>query len=191
MLLCRCYLRNDLWDAILYTRLLIGLEIEIGQLIFFLKKGKFYYWQRNSESPYSSLKLIRHPRLFCTSKQYRAGVPPPPSTGSLQLLCQCFFQAHVGSSKQHCNWLVRSPHADTLASRPAASCCWWLAPRPPKFKLRIQLFTEFHNYCHWAYIKPVYAAVLVLTYAFVSSWCRIVGLCCNEDMPLSHRDVGL
>ena len=30
--------------------------------IFFIK-GEFYYWQLNSESPYSSSKLIRHPFL--------------------------------------------------------------------------------------------------------------------------------
>ena len=34
---------------------------------FFFLKGEFYYWQRNSESLYSSSKLIRHPGLFCTS----------------------------------------------------------------------------------------------------------------------------
>ena len=38
----------------------------------------------------------------------------------LQLLCQCFFQAHAGSIQQHCNWLVRSSHADRLAPRPPA-----------------------------------------------------------------------
>ena len=30
-------------------------------------QGEFYYWQRNSESLYMYLELIRHPGLFCTS----------------------------------------------------------------------------------------------------------------------------
>ena len=30
-------------------------------------KDALGYWQRNSESPYSSSKLTRHPGLFCTS----------------------------------------------------------------------------------------------------------------------------
>ena len=71
----------------------------------FFFKGEFYYRQRNSESPNSSSKLIRHPGLFCTVNSTGRGVPPPPSTGSLHLLCQCFFQAHAGSTQQHCNWL--------------------------------------------------------------------------------------
>ena len=43
------------------------------------------------------------------------GIPPPASTGRLQLLCQCFIQAMRGSTHQLSNWLVRPAHADTLA----------------------------------------------------------------------------
>ena len=41
------------------------------------------------------------------------GVPPPPFTGRLQLLCQCFFHAMRGSTNQLSNWLVRPALADT------------------------------------------------------------------------------
>ena len=90
---------------------------------FFFFKDEFYSWQRNSESPYSSSKLIRHPGLFAQVNSTGRGVPPPPSTGSIQLLCQCFFQAHAGSTQQLSNWLVWSAHADTLGSRPPAGIC--------------------------------------------------------------------
>ena len=60
------------------------------------------------------------PDFFAPDNSTGRGVPPPPSTGSLQLLCQCFIQAQAGSTQQHCNWLVRFAHADTLASRPPA-----------------------------------------------------------------------
>ena len=43
-----------------------GLPLSSWIYIFF-KKGEFYYWQRNSESPYSRSKLIRHPGLFRSS----------------------------------------------------------------------------------------------------------------------------
>ena len=87
--------------------------------IFFLN---FITWQRNSESPYSSSKLIRHPRwdFFAPVNSTGLGVPPPPSTGRLQLLCQCFFQAHARIDPK-----TQQLIGDICTGR------YTLAPRPP------------------------------------------------------------
>ena len=69
-----------------------------------------------------SSKLIRHPRwdFFAPVNSTGRAVPPPPSTGRLQFLCHCFFQAMRGSTQQLSNRLVKPAHADTLAPRPQA-----------------------------------------------------------------------
>ena len=55
--------------------------------------------------PIGSSKLIMHPRwdFFAPVNSIARGVPPPPSTGRLQLLCQCFIQAMRGSTQQLSN----------------------------------------------------------------------------------------
>ena len=55
--------------------------------------------------PIGSSKLIRDPRcdFFAPVNSTGRGVAPPSSTGRLQLLCQCFFQAMQGSTKQLSN----------------------------------------------------------------------------------------
>ena len=116
-------------------------QTAIYALIFFFFKGAFYYWQRNSESPYSSSKLIRHPGHFARVNNTGRGVPSPPSAGRLQLLRQCFFQAQAGSTQQHCNWLVRSAHADTLAPR----------PRLVRFETHSNLFIKVIRNCFCNY----------------------------------------
>ena len=72
--------------------------------------------------PKGSSKLIRHSRydFFAPVDSTGRGVPPPTSTGRLQLLCQVSFQPMRESTQQLSNWLVRPAHADTLAPRPPA-----------------------------------------------------------------------
>ena len=76
--------------------------------------------------PIGSSNLIRNPRweFFAPVNSTGRGAPPPPSTGRLQLLCQCFIQAMKGSTHQLSNWLVRPAHADTLAPRPPGWMVW-------------------------------------------------------------------
>ena len=68
--------------------------------------------------PIGSWKLIRHPRwdFLAPVNSTGRGVPQPPSNGRLQLLCQCFSQAMLGSIQQLSNRLVRPAQADTLAA---------------------------------------------------------------------------
>ena len=85
--------------------------------------------------PIGSSKLIRHPKwnFFAPVNSTGRGILPPPSTGRLQLLCQCFFQAMRGSTQKLSNWLVRPAHADTLA------------PRPPAHRRACKILTDYNQ----------------------------------------------
>ena len=101
--------------------------------VFFFFKGWILLMTTKLWKPIGSSKLTRHPDwTFLHQLTVQGEVSPhPPSTGRLQLLCQCFFQAMRGSTKQLSNWLVRPAHADTLTPRPQVGhrtgrvCRWW------------------------------------------------------------------
>ena len=68
--------------------------------------------------PIGSSKLIRHPKweFFAPVNSTGRGVPPPPSTSRLQLLCQGFpsMQCENRTDNVAINWLMRPARADTL-----------------------------------------------------------------------------
>ena len=72
--------------------------------IFFLE-GWILLMTTKFSKPVGRSKLLRHPRwdFFAPVNSTGRCVPPPSSTGRLQLLCQCFFQAMRGSTQQLSN----------------------------------------------------------------------------------------
>ena len=102
-------------------------------MVSFLSDAFFQGWillmMTKFWKPIGSSKLIRHSRwdfFVPVNNSTGRGIPQPPSTGRLQLLCQCFIQAMRGSTQQLSNWLARPAHADTLASTSATG---WLQSR--------------------------------------------------------------
>ena len=72
--------------------------------------------------PIGSSKLIRHPRwdIFSPVNCTGHGVPPPPSTGRLKLLCQCFYPSNARID----------PTTQELFGE-ICTCRYTPAPRPP------------------------------------------------------------
>ena len=131
---------------------LISYEVGSPLRCFFLK-GRILLMKTKHWKPIGSSKLIRHPRwdFFAPVNSTGRGVPPHPSTGRLQLLCQCFSLAMRGSTGQLSNWLERPAHADTLPPRGPAgyvTSLWQpeLGPLIEKFMVIVMFNRRFLYY---------------------------------------------